>query len=122
MSSIRFNFPHTVPLVQWEDGSIRVQGSRVLLAIIVTQFRQGDTPTKIHNSFPTVSVTQIKGVIDWYLNNKSEADAYLAEREAEGERLRLEIQSQPEYVAKSEILRRKREEFLQRKREQLIRS
>ena len=109
------NFPDTVPLVQWEDGSIRVQGSRVLLGIIVSAFQQGDTPKKIHNSFPTASVAQIKAVIDWYLNNQSEADAYLEEEEADGERLRLEIQSRPEYIAQSEILKRKREEFLRRR-------
>jgi len=100
--------------MQWEDGSIRVRGSRVLLAIIVGRFQRGDTPIQIHNSFPTATVTQIKGVIDWYLNNKPEADVYLAEREAEGERLRLEIQSTPEYKAFHKILEQRREEFLRR--------
>jgi uncharacterized protein (DUF433 family) len=122
VTTIRINFPDDVPLVQWDDGSIRVKGSRVLLAIIVSAFRRGDTPKKIHYSFPTASVTQIKGVIDWYLNNRSVADAYLEESYARGERLRLEIQSQPEYKAKSEILKRKREEFLQRRREELIKT
>jgi uncharacterized protein (DUF433 family) len=122
MSSIRFNFPDDVPLVQWEDGSIRVQGTRLLLAMIVTAFQQGDTPEEINDSFPSASVTQIKAVIDWYLNNQSDADAYLEEEEAEGERLRLEIQSRPEYKAASEKLRRKREEFLRRQQEDLIKT
>jgi len=122
MDSTRFTFPDNVPLVQWEDGSIRVQDTRLLLAMIVTAFQQGDTPDEINDSFPSASVTQIKAVIDWYLNNRSEADAYLEEEEAEGERLRREIQSQPEYQAKTEILKRKREEFLQRRREQLIKT
>lgn len=120
MNSIRISFPDTVPLVQWEDGSIRVQGTRLLLAMIVTSFQQGDTPDEINDSFPSASVPQIKAVIDWYLDNQAEADAYLDEYYAKGERLRLEIQSTPEYKAKSEILKRKREEFLQRRREQLI--
>lgn len=118
----RFNFPDTVPLVQWEDGSVRVQGTRLLLAMILTAFQQGYTPDEINDSFPSASVTQIQAVIDWYLVNKAEGDAYLEEYEAEGERLRLEIQSQPEYIAKSEILKRKREEFLQRRREQSIKT
>ena len=122
MDSIRFNFPDTVPLVQWEDGSVRVQGTRLLLAMIVTAFQQGYTPDEINDSFPSASVAQIKAVVDWYLNNQSEADAYLEEEEAEGERLRLEIQNRPEYKAKTEILKRKREEFLQRRREQLIKT
>ena len=114
MSSIQFNFPDTVPLVQWDDGSIRVQGTRLLLAMIVTQFQQGYTPDKINDSFPSASVTQIEAVIDWYLNNQSEADAYLEEEEAEGERLRLEIQSTAEYKAFHKILEQRREEFLRR--------
>ena len=118
----RFNFPDTVPLVQWEDGSIRVHGSRVLLVILVSRFQQGDTPKKIHDSFPTVSVEQIEAVFSWYLNNKSEADAYLAEYEAKGERLRLEIQSQPEYKAFRKILEQRREEFLKRRRDDLIKT
>lgn len=118
----RFNFPDTVPLVQWEDGSVRVQGTRLLLAMILTAFQQGYTPDEINDSFPSASVTQIQAVIEWYLLNKAEGDAYLEEYEAEGERLRLEIQSQPEYIAKSEILKRKREEFLQRRREQSIKT
>jgi len=122
VTTIRINFPENVPLVQWEDGSIRVQGTRLLLVILVARFQRGDTPKRIHNSFPTVSVTQIEAVFDWYLDNQPEADAYLEEYEAEGERLRLEIQSQPDYIAKSEILKRTREEFLQRRREQLIKT
>jgi len=93
-----------------------------LLAMIVSSFQQGDTPDEINDSFPSASVTQIKAVIDLYLNNQSVADAYLQEYYASGERLRLEIQSEPEYIAKSEILKRKREEFLQRRREELIKT
>ena len=116
MSTIQFNFPDTVPLVQWEDGSVRVQGTRLLLAMIVSQFQQGYTPDKINDSFPSASVTQIKAVIDWYLNNKSAADAYLEEEEAEGERLWLQIQSRPEYKAFRKELERRREVYLRRKR------
>ena len=114
MSSVRFNFPHTVPLVQWEDGSIRVQGTRLLLAMIVTSFQQGDTPDEINDSFPSASVTQIQAVIDWYLDNQAEADAYLEAEEAEGERLLLEIQSRPEYQAFRKELERRRDEYLRR--------
>lgn len=120
MESIRINLPHTVPLVQWEDGTIRVPGSRVTLNTIVGRFQVGDTLADIHDGFPTVSLTQIKIIIEWYLTNQLEVDAYLEQEEAEAERMRIEIQSRPEYKAKSEILKRKREEFLRRRQEQLI--
>lgn len=122
MSSIRFNFPDDVPLVQWEDGSIRVHGSRVTLDTIVARFQVGDTLDEIHDGFPTVSLAQISTIIDWYLNNQSQVDAYLEQEEAEAERLRIRIQSRPEYKAQSEILKRKREEFLQRRRDELIKT
>ena len=120
MSTKQFNFPDTVPLVQWEDGSVRVQGTRLLLAMIVTSFQQGYTLDEINDSFPSASVPQIEGVIDWYLDNQSAADAYLEEEAAEGERILLRIQSRPEHKAASERLRRKREEFLRRQQEKLI--
>ena len=107
MSTMQFNFPDTVPLVQWDDGSVRVQGTRLLLAMIVTAFQQGYTPDKINNSFPSASVSQITAVIDWYLNNQSEADAYLEEREAEAEKMRQEIESTPEYQARRAELHRR---------------
>lgn len=120
MESIRIDLPDTVPLVQWEDGTIRVKASRVTLDTIVARFQVGDTLDRIHDGFPTVSLEQIKSIIDWYLNNQTEADAYIEREEAEAERLRIKIQSRPEYKAKSEILKRKREEFLRRRQEQLI--
>lgn len=122
MDSVRINFPETVPLIQWEDGSIRVQGTRLLLAMIVTAFQQGDTPDEINDSFPSASVTQIQAVIGWYLNNQAEADAYLEEEEAEGERMLLQIQSRPEYKAFRMILEQRREEFRQRRRDNLIKT
>ncbi|HKU75363.1 MAG TPA: DUF433 domain-containing protein [Pyrinomonadaceae bacterium] len=118
----RFNFPDTVPLVQWEDGSIRVQGTRLLLAMILTSFQQGNTPDEINDSFPSASVTQIQAVIGWYLDNKSEGDTYLEEYHAEGERLRVQIESRPEYKAFRKELERRREEYLKRQREQLIKT
>src|ERR1051325_694498 len=107
MSTKQFNFPDTVPLVQWEDGSVGVQGTRLLLAMIVHQFQQGYTPNEINDSFPSASVPQIEAVIDWYLNNKSEVDAYLEEEEAEAEKMRQEIESTPEYQAWRAELRRR---------------
>lgn len=106
----RFNFPDTVPLVQLENGAIRVRNSRVTLETIVHRMQIGDTIERIHEGFPTVSVTQIKTILDWYFDNKFAADEYLQQVEAEGERLRLWIQSQPGYQASIETLRRRWEE------------
>ena len=107
MNSIRFNFPDTVPLVQWEDGSIRVHGSRVTLHTIVARFRVGDSLEEIHDGFPTVSLAQINTIIDWYLHNQAEVDAYIEQEDVEAEKMRQEIESTPEYQAwRAELQRR----------------
>jgi hypothetical protein len=69
----------------------------------------GDTVERIHSGFPTVSVSQIKEILAWYEDNKAEADEYLQQVAAEGERLRQWIESQPGYkkVTREELLRRK---------------
>ncbi|HSE15456.1 MAG TPA: DUF433 domain-containing protein [Pyrinomonadaceae bacterium] len=111
METKRFTFPDTVPLVQWEDGSVRVRNSRVTLDTIVGRMQMGDTTEEIHESFPTVSVTQIKEILAWYFANKAEADEFLEQNEAEAEEIRLEIQSRPEYKAMVETLHRRWEQL-----------
>ena len=103
----QLNFPETIPLVQDSRGVIRVTGSRVTLDTIVGRMQVGDTPEEIHEGFPSVTLAQIKTIIDWYLNNQVEADEYLQEQNAEAERIRQEIESEPEYKARREMLRRR---------------
>jgi hypothetical protein len=42
----------TVPFTVWEDGSIRITGSRVTLDAIVSQFKLGATAEQIREDFP----------------------------------------------------------------------
>jgi uncharacterized protein (DUF433 family) len=110
METKRFNFPHTVPLVQLETGGVRVRNSRVTLETIVHRMQVGDTVEEIHDSFPTVSVTQIEEILAWYYDNKTDADEYLQEIEELLRRLRDEAESQPGYKEwREKILRRKAE-------------
>jgi uncharacterized protein (DUF433 family) len=81
----QFIFPEGVPLTQWQNGTIRVIGSRVSLDTIIVRMQEGDTPEEIHEGFPTVTLAQINTIIDWYFNNQVEADQYLQEEEAEAE-------------------------------------
>lgn len=70
------------------------------------------------DGFPTLSLEQIKAVINWYLTHQREADEYLAESEAEAEAVWKKISSKPEYkAAREETLRRCEE--LRRQRAQL---
>ena len=113
----RIAIPDTVPLVQWENGTIRVRDSRVTLDTIVHRMEVGDSVQSIHQGFPTVSVKQIKEILAWYLDNKVEADEYLREQEAIGEKIRRSIVNTPEYQARHAELLRRKAEFLRRKAE-----
>jgi uncharacterized protein (DUF433 family) len=106
----RFNFPETVPLNQWDDGSIRVIGSRLMLDTLVHRFQVGDTLEEIHEGFPWVNIAQIKAIIGWYFDNKAEADEYLREGEEKAEKMFQELASRPESIAFHERLRSLREQ------------
>ena len=112
MNVKRFTFPDTVPLTQWDDGTVRVIGSRVTLDTLVARFEVGDTFEEIHEGFPTVSLAQINAIIGWYLDHKAEADEYINEGEAEEEKILQELQSRPESIAFREKLRALREQML----------
>jgi uncharacterized protein (DUF433 family) len=111
METKRFTFPDSVPLVQWDDGSVRVRNSRVTLDTIVIQMQVGDTAAEIHEDFPTVSVLQIEEILRWYFDNKAEVDEFLEQNEAEAEEIRKGIESTPEYQAWRGELRRRIAEF-----------
>ncbi|HLG16942.1 MAG TPA: DUF433 domain-containing protein [Blastocatellia bacterium] len=82
-----------VPLTVWEDGSIRVAGSRVTLDSIVYEFKLGATAEQILHSFPSVSLRDIYGAIFYYLNNTEVVEEYLGHRERGAEETRLFIES-----------------------------
>lgn len=113
-----FNFPENVPLVQLENGAVRVRGSRVSLETIVIRSQMGDTIKRIHSGYPTVSISQIKDILAWYHDNKADVAEYLREIEVKWEKGRQWAQSQPGYKESREKLLRCREE-LRRRRAQL---
>lgn len=77
-------------------GAVRVGETRVRLASVLHLHREGATPEEILESFPSLTLAEIYGAIAYYLHNRSEVDAHLAEQEAEAERVRREIESRPE--------------------------
>ena len=110
-----FNFPDNVPLVQLENGAVRVRNSRVSLETIVVRSQKGDTIKRIHSGYPTVSTSQIQEILAWYHDNKADVDEYLRQIEAEWEKGRQWAESQPGYKESREKLLRCREELRRRK-------
>jgi uncharacterized protein (DUF433 family) len=84
----------SVPIRTDEHGDIRVGGTRVLLDMIIISYQQGDTPEQIQDSFPTLKLADIYAVISYYLDHKDEVDAYIRQREEEGEQLRRRMEAE----------------------------
>ena len=93
--------------VENTDGVYRLVGTRVSLDSIVYAFWQGQTAESIAQSFPVLTLEQVYGALTFYLANKSEVDAYLAEARADFEALREAARAQdPMFYQKLADVRR----------------
>jgi uncharacterized protein (DUF433 family) len=96
----------------WEDGSIRIGGSRVTLDSVVHEFIQGSTAEQIQDDFPSLSLREIYGAISYYLEHEDRVREYLQRREEEAHKVRSEIEDR----SRAEALRRRmRERYAQLK-------
>ena len=64
---------------------MRVGDTRVSLDSIVYFYREGESPESIADNYPALTLEQIYGAIAYYLANKQEIDAWLAEGERAAE-------------------------------------
>jgi len=74
-------------LVEVPLGDIRMRGSRISLYHVISLYKEGYSPERLHEEYPTLSVELIQKVIGFYLENWAEVDAYVARCEAELARL-----------------------------------
>ena len=79
-----------VPLRTDEHGVMRVGKTRVPLDTVVYAFNQGSSPEEIVMSYPSLELVDVYAVVNYYLHNRNEVDAYLSQREAEATRVRDE--------------------------------
>ena len=74
---------------------------------VVYGFQNGESPECIQQSFPALTLEQVYGAIAYYLAHKSEIDEYLADDEAEFEKLRQASRAaNPELYEKLERARK----------------
>ena len=97
-----------VPLTVWEDGSIRVKATRLLIDMIVNAHNRGECPEEIFKAFPSkdYTVADIYAVIAYYLSNKTTLDEYFDERTKKAEVFWKKIESDPKHIARLAQLRR----------------
>src|SRR5271166_6413275 len=96
--------------VEMRNGGFYVSGSRVSLASIIYEYRDGAAAETIRQNFPTLSLEQIHGAIAFYLGNRDEAEAYLRGLERKWDELEQsaspaspEIQRRIEEARKSRV-------------------
>ena len=63
--------------VEQREGCYFVRGSRVSLDSIVYGFNEGGSPETIRDDFPSLSLEQIRGAIEYYSAHRTEVDQYL---------------------------------------------
>jgi uncharacterized protein (DUF433 family) len=85
-------------LVDHPDGEIRLTGHRIGLYHVVFFYNEGYSPEMLVGQFPTLSLALVHKVIAFYLENQAEVDNYIAEHEAECERLRADAPENPGLV------------------------
>lgn len=79
-------------------GGRYLVGSRVSLDSIVVGFNQGMSAETIRENFPSLTLAQVYGAITYYLENRSEVDAYLVREEQWHEEQRAAAPPWPEEV------------------------
>lgn len=96
-----------VPLRTDELGVMRVGKTRVPLDTVVYAFNQGSSPEEIVMSYPSLELGDIYAVVNYYLHNRSEVDAYLGKRETAAEQIRDENEKRfPQEGIRARLLER----------------
>lgn len=100
------SLPSSLYVEQRNDG-LYVAGTRVSLDSVVVRFRQGASPEKIVQSFPSLTLSKVYGVIAYYRENEKAVDDYIAAGEREFEKAAAPLsQTNPDLHSRLETARR----------------
>lgn len=80
------------PLVESEEGVVRIAGTRIPLERVVRAFMAGMTPEQIVYDYDVLSVEDVYAVVNYYLHHRKEVDAYLANAETDSAETRAKIE------------------------------
>lgn len=86
---------HRFPLTLHDDGTLRVTGSRVLLDMIVQQFKLGASPEHICESYPSLTLRDVYGALFFYLDHTAEVEEYLRRQQDAAADIRSQIEASP---------------------------
>ena len=102
------NLPQTIalPLYTDEDGAIRVSNTRVTLYTLLSFYKSGESPERLHEGFPTVPLADIHAIIAYYLANQGELDAYIDSVNTEVEQMRAKFEADFPYPNGNDLYER----------------
>jgi uncharacterized protein (DUF433 family) len=86
MSLVIVNTP--VPLKTDVEGVVRVGNTRVPIDTVIAAFKEGATAEEIVSQYPSLSLADVYAVIGYYLQQQSEVEAYLGQRQKVATRMR----------------------------------
>jgi len=97
-----------VPLRTDEHGVMLVGKTRIPLDTVVYAFNQGATPEEIVMSYTSLELGDVYAVVNYYLHNRVDVDAYLSQREADATRIRAENEKRfPQVGIRARLLARR---------------
>jgi uncharacterized protein (DUF433 family) len=95
-------------VVERRHGSFYLIGSRVPLAHVIWEYRNGETPETIQSDcYTTLSLEQVNGAIAFYLANKEEVENDIVERRREEDEFARTHPAPPHLKEKLERARQK---------------
>jgi uncharacterized protein (DUF433 family) len=95
MATLTFD-PIAVPLREDEQGAIRIGDTRVLLDVVIHEFRNGASAEGIVESYDALALADVYTVISYYLQHEDAVHAYLHRRQQDAKAVREMIEaSQP---------------------------
>jgi hypothetical protein len=87
---------------------MRVGNTRVPIDTVVYAFNQGATPEEIVMSYTSLELGDVYAVVNYYIHNRADVDAYLSKREAEATQIRAENEKRsPQEGIRARLLSRR---------------
>jgi uncharacterized protein (DUF433 family) len=100
--------PKPPPLRVDGDGVVRVGGTRVTLDTVVTAYIEGATAEEIVLRYDSLRLADVHAVISYYLEHRTEVEAYLEQRHQEAEELRRQVEARtPQAGIRKRLLARR---------------
>jgi len=84
-----------IPLRVDEQGTVRIGTTEVTLDVVMDAYDRGATAEQIAQKFGELALADVYAVIGYCLRHETEIREYLAKREQEASRHRVEIEENP---------------------------